>query len=428
MIRTTTYPSYADAILAALLIPQHLNVGDTLRGGVLRTAVELNHHPIIAQAEVDTCSDSWQVDLRLDHQPHRLQHDPTEGFAGRFGTTVRCTRDGGGCGGTWPLPHQRSHLSQLCSIGASVQHRVGTDEARFEAPGAGDVQRCTDRSRHREAGHRRVGIGQSCDVVTDPGLVARRPQHRAGYTHLTQVKPPIGKTVHQRGRVMTENRTVSQREQHGACLQQVPLVGVGGRPSRALDVGAAAHAYPCPAAYKALDLSLGISAQFGLRTGENASLAAGERTQVGSHGQRMIRLGVPGEGETVGLGHATRAAHLCAAEAPLLPRHLKRAPRLRGAALLYAARTPREAVVRHVYVARGGGGARLGGGGARQREAAAGAGRGRSGQSSLVPAERRFSQASTTRAAIDSSAVLPQARGSYSFLLPTSPSTFSTPE
>jgi pyridoxine 4-dehydrogenase len=43
------------------------------------------------------------------------------------------------------------------------------------------------------------------------------------------------------------------------------------------------------------------------------------------------------------------------------------------------------------------------------------------------PADIRSSQASTTRAVIDSSAALPQDRGSYSFLLPTSPSTLSTP-
>src|SRR5690606_21937500 len=43
------------------------------------------------------------------------------------------------------------------------------------------------------------------------------------------------------------------------------------------------------------------------------------------------------------------------------------------------------------------------------------------------PAERRCSQAWATRAAIDASASLPQVRGSYIFLLPTSPSTFSTP-
>jgi len=44
-----------------------------------------------------------------------------------------------------------------------------------------------------------------------------------------------------------------------------------------------------------------------------------------------------------------------------------------------------------------------------------------------VPAERRSSQASITRFAIPASASFPQARGSYAFLLPTSPSTFSTP-
>jgi hypothetical protein len=44
-----------------------------------------------------------------------------------------------------------------------------------------------------------------------------------------------------------------------------------------------------------------------------------------------------------------------------------------------------------------------------------------------VPAERKSSQASTTRCAMPASATFPQARGSYAFLLPTSPSTFSTP-
>src|SRR5690606_33823879 len=44
-----------------------------------------------------------------------------------------------------------------------------------------------------------------------------------------------------------------------------------------------------------------------------------------------------------------------------------------------------------------------------------------------VPAERRSSQAWTTRLAMPASASLPQVRGSYAFLLPTSPSTFSTP-
>jgi hypothetical protein len=44
-----------------------------------------------------------------------------------------------------------------------------------------------------------------------------------------------------------------------------------------------------------------------------------------------------------------------------------------------------------------------------------------------VPAERRSSQASTTRLAMAASASFPHARGSYAFLLPTSPSTFSTP-
>jgi hypothetical protein len=45
----------------------------------------------------------------------------------------------------------------------------------------------------------------------------------------------------------------------------------------------------------------------------------------------------------------------------------------------------------------------------------------------VVPAERRSSQASTTRLAMPASASFPQARGSYAFLLPTSPSTFNTP-
>ncbi len=44
-----------------------------------------------------------------------------------------------------------------------------------------------------------------------------------------------------------------------------------------------------------------------------------------------------------------------------------------------------------------------------------------------VPAERRSSQASTTRLAMPASDNFPHARGSYAFLLPTSPSTFSTP-
>ncbi len=44
-----------------------------------------------------------------------------------------------------------------------------------------------------------------------------------------------------------------------------------------------------------------------------------------------------------------------------------------------------------------------------------------------VPAERRSSQASTTRFAMPASATFPHARGSYAFLLPTSPSTLSTP-
>jgi hypothetical protein len=46
---------------------------------------------------------------------------------------------------------------------------------------------------------------------------------------------------------------------------------------------------------------------------------------------------------------------------------------------------------------------------------------------SVVPAERRSSQPSTTRAAIPASAVFPYVRGSYAFLLPTLPSTLSTP-
>jgi hypothetical protein len=44
-----------------------------------------------------------------------------------------------------------------------------------------------------------------------------------------------------------------------------------------------------------------------------------------------------------------------------------------------------------------------------------------------VPAERRSSQASITRLAMPASDNFPHARGSYAFLLPTSPSTFSTP-
>ena len=44
-----------------------------------------------------------------------------------------------------------------------------------------------------------------------------------------------------------------------------------------------------------------------------------------------------------------------------------------------------------------------------------------------VPAARRSSQASSTRLAMPASDNFPHARGSYAFLLPTSPSTFSTP-
>ena len=44
-----------------------------------------------------------------------------------------------------------------------------------------------------------------------------------------------------------------------------------------------------------------------------------------------------------------------------------------------------------------------------------------------VPADRRSSQASITRLAMPPSATFPHARGSYAFLLPTSPSTFNTP-
>ncbi|MPM22422.1 hypothetical protein SDC9_68877 [bioreactor metagenome] len=44
-----------------------------------------------------------------------------------------------------------------------------------------------------------------------------------------------------------------------------------------------------------------------------------------------------------------------------------------------------------------------------------------------VPTALRFWQASTMRAAMPASAALPQVRGSYCFLLPTSPSIFSTP-
>src|SRR5262249_8775636 len=45
----------------------------------------------------------------------------------------------------------------------------------------------------------------------------------------------------------------------------------------------------------------------------------------------------------------------------------------------------------------------------------------------VVPADRRSLQAWTTRAAMPASASLPHVRGSYAFLLPTSPSTLSTP-
>ena len=46
---------------------------------------------------------------------------------------------------------------------------------------------------------------------------------------------------------------------------------------------------------------------------------------------------------------------------------------------------------------------------------------------SLVPALRRLAHASAMRDAMPASAALPQARGSYAFLLPTSPSTLRTP-
>src|SRR6266536_3862352 len=48
-------------------------------------------------------------------------------------------------------------------------------------------------------------------------------------------------------------------------------------------------------------------------------------------------------------------------------------------------------------------------------------------QPSRWPADSRSSHACATRAAIPASAALPYERGSYSFFLPTSPSTFSTP-
>jgi hypothetical protein len=46
---------------------------------------------------------------------------------------------------------------------------------------------------------------------------------------------------------------------------------------------------------------------------------------------------------------------------------------------------------------------------------------------SAVLVLRRSSHASPTRLAMPASASFPQARGSYAFLFPTSPSTFSTP-
>ena len=51
----------------------------------------------------------------------------------------------------------------------------------------------------------------------------------------------------------------------------------------------------------------------------------------------------------------------------------------------------------------------------------------RTGYHRALDALRRCWHASTTRAAMPASAALPQLRGSYCFLLPTSPSIFSTP-